>query len=283
MPMYRLFFLLLFIYMNISCAQNEPASSVDFREDPKNNKIEVLFDSALFTAYIYPENVMKPVLWPVNTTNGTAITRKFPLEKAAGERTDHPHHVGIWFNYGDVNGIDYWNNSEAIPPEKKSQYGEIRHQEIVSMSASGNQGEMVVISEWIDTSGTVLDEITRFIFINEGETRIIDREATLTAHKDILFEDNKEGMLGIRVVPELEMPSDDEITLTDAHGNPTTVKGQNDRATGDYFSSEGIRGDDVWGTRGVWMDLSGHCPGHRVDVRLIHHLDCHDQHYAGHL
>ena len=28
----------------------------------------------------------------------------FPLDPRPGERVDHPHHVGLWFNYGDVNG-----------------------------------------------------------------------------------------------------------------------------------------------------------------------------------
>lgn len=269
--MYRLFLLLPFMYINTSYAQNKAAPSVSFKEDPQNNKIEVFFDSELFTAYIYPEQVMKPVLWPVNTAAGTTITRKYPLEKASGERTDHPHHVGIWFNYGDVNGIDYWNNSEAIPAEKKNQYGEIRHQEILSMNTSDDRGELVVRSEWIDTDGTVADEVTRFTFINHGPTRIIEREATLTARKDLLFEDNKEGMLGIRVAPELEMPSDEKLTLTDAHGNPTTVKGKNKRATGDYLSSEGIRGHDVWGTRGKWMDLTGHFGNEKVHVAIIDH------------
>ena len=31
----------------------------------------------------------------------------FPLYLRPGERIDHPHHVGLWFNYGDVNGLDF--------------------------------------------------------------------------------------------------------------------------------------------------------------------------------
>lgn len=270
----RFTFLILFsflYYMPLLHAQSTEHHSVRFDAKPNQNKVEVYFDDDLFTAYIYPEQIMKPVLWPVRTSDGTAITRNFPLEKAPGERTDHPHHVGIWFNYGDVNGIDYWNNSEAIPSEKKNRYGEIRHQEIISMNASGNRGELVVKSEWIDTSGGVLDETTRFTFYNEGKTRIIDREAILTARKDILFEDNKEGMLGIRVAPELEIPSDDKIKMTNEKGLPSNTRKINDRASGDYLSSEGIRGHDVWGTRAAWMDLSGHFGNEKVHVVIIDH------------
>lgn len=267
--------------MTFSCGQNKneeaeadtPEHTVRLVEKPEDNSVEVLFNGDLFTSYIYPNTIMKPVLWPVITSGGTVITRSYPLEKVPGERTDHPHHIGIWFNYGDVNGLDYWNNSEAIPEEKKSEYGQIDHQKVVSATSSGNKGTLVVKSQWIGQGKPVLDETTEFTFINEGKVRIIDRKATLTALADVSMKDNKEGVLGIRVAPELELPSDDEITLTDAHGNLTTVKATNDKATGDYLSSEGITGGDVWGTRARWMDLHGTFGDEKVDLVIIDHPD----------
>ncbi|MEI9954727.1 MAG: DUF6807 family protein [Ferruginibacter sp.] len=47
------------------------------------------------------------------------LPRQYPIHKVPGERTDHPHHTGIWLNYESVNGLDFWNNSTAIAPEKK--------------------------------------------------------------------------------------------------------------------------------------------------------------------
>jgi hypothetical protein len=35
------------------------------------------------------------------------ITRGYPFIKKAGERVDHPHHVGMWLNYESVNGFDF--------------------------------------------------------------------------------------------------------------------------------------------------------------------------------
>lgn len=259
--------------MTYASAQSAKEPAVSIRENPANQSVEVYFDGSLFTSYIYPNDIMKPVLWPVVTSEGHVVTRSYPLEKVPGERTDHPHHIGLWFNYGDVNGIDYWNNSEAISPDKKDQYGRIIHQKVVSTSTSKNQGELVVEAQWHGNGRPELAETTRYTFINDGNTRIIDRETTLKALVDASMEDNKEGVLGIRVAPELEMPSDDEITLTDAHGNPTTVKATNDRATADYLSSEGIRGGDVWGTRGTWMDLYGHMGGDKVHIVMIDHPD----------
>jgi hypothetical protein len=70
--------------------------------------------------------------------DGITVTRSYPFKLIAGERTDHPHHTGIWLNYESVNGLDFWNNSTAIPVEKRDHYGTIIHQQIVSKKASGN-------------------------------------------------------------------------------------------------------------------------------------------------
>lgn len=49
-------------------------------------RVDVLVDGKLFTAYIYPDSIMKPVLYPVVTAGGHRVTRGFPLDHVAGER-----------------------------------------------------------------------------------------------------------------------------------------------------------------------------------------------------
>ncbi len=88
------------------------------RVDDKQ-KVDIFIDGNYFTSYCYPSNIEKPFLFPVLAPDGAAITRGFPKEPRKGERVDHPHHIGIWFNHGDVNGLDFWNNSSAIPADKK--------------------------------------------------------------------------------------------------------------------------------------------------------------------
>src|SRR5690554_1101753 len=116
-------------------------------------KVDVMVDGELFTSYIYPENIVKPVLYPIKTATGTLITRGFPLESRPGERVDHPHHIGLWFNYGDVNGLDFWNNSDAIPEDKRAHYGTIVHQEINRISSGNDRGELEVSMAWKDSEG----------------------------------------------------------------------------------------------------------------------------------
>lgn len=224
-----------------------------------DHKVDVMVDGKLFTSYQYPENMEKPYLFPVNAPNGSVITRGFPLAPRAGERTDHPHHIGIWFNHGNVNGLDFWNNSSAIPADKKDSYGHIVVKDIVNVK-NGKQGTLEVISNWDDNKGnTLLVEKAVYIFSGDKTSRTIDHISTLTAVKDpVTFSDNKEGMFAIRVDRAFEMPTNQPATFTDAQGNPTTVRAtDNTGVTGMYYASSGAKGEDVWSTRNDWVILSG--------------------------
>jgi len=247
---------------------------IQFIVKEADKKVEVLIDGKLFTAYCWPDNVMKPVLYPVITSEGTEITRGYPLNPRAGERIDHPHHIGIWFNYGDVNGYDFWNNSTAIPANKKSGFGTIKHLKIDQMKEGSGEALMVTTESWIDPSGNeLLSEKTEYHFITKGSTRIIDRVTTLTATgKEVSLNDNKEGVIGIRMARQLELPSKDQIIMTDAKGNPTTVKKMsNEGVSGSYRSSEGIKDDAVWSTRAKWMDLNGTIGQEKIAVVMCDH------------
>src|SRR5438094_8587726 len=79
-------------------------------------RVDVIIDGRPFTSYIWPTTLKKPVLYPLRTAKGTIVTRGWPLDPRPGEHVDHPHHVGLWLNYENVNGLDFWNNSDAIKP-----------------------------------------------------------------------------------------------------------------------------------------------------------------------
>ena len=241
---------------------------------PAEKKIDVMIDGKLFTSYIYPSNIKKPVLWPVITDGGNEITRQFPLKNKAGERTDHPHHVGIWLNYGDVNGLDFWNNSEAIPKEDAPKYGTIYHETLESAKSDKGKATLITTAAWKDNNGkTLLNEITEHAFMVQGKTRIIDRTTMLKAENGkVNITDNKEGMFAIRVTRELELPAKGKVELTDSHGKVTTVDATDDGvAKGNYLSSEGIEGEKVWGTRGRWMKLYGSVNGEKVAIVIFDH------------
>lgn len=261
----------LFSEMNAQTTSNDQVRLI--RMDA-GQKVEVRVNGELFTAYYFPTTIAKPVLYPIKSVQGNDLTRGFPLDPRSGERIDHPHHVGHWFNYGDVNGLDFWNNSDAIPAEKKSGYGTIRHKGVKTMIEKGNRAELEVEMDWLAPNGEILlKETTRFVFISEGGKRSIERISTLSAqNQPVSLKDNKEGMFAIRVARELEHPSNKPELFTDANGIATAVPTlNNEGVTGKYLSSAGKVGDDVWGTRGTWVNLSGEIKGEKVALVILDH------------
>jgi hypothetical protein len=222
-------------------------------------RVDVTVDGKPFTSYIWPSALKKPVLYPLRTVKGTLVTRGFPLDPRPGERVDHPHHVGLWFNHGDVNGFDFWNNSDSIAKDRVPKMGTIHHRRIVEAKGGDDRGELTVEAEWVDGTGKpLLRERTHFVFRDSADTRSIDRITTLTALDRVLFRDNKEGTLGLRVARALEQPAEKPEIFTDAAGRPSAVPAlDNAGVTGQYMSSEGKKGDAVWGTRGRWTLLAG--------------------------
>lgn len=235
-------------------------------------RVDITVDGKPFTSYIYPDELMKPVLYPLRTANGTTVTRGWPMDPRPGERVDHPHHVGLWFNYGNVNGLDFWNNSTAIPAEQKSGFGTIKHVAVKNMIADDKKAELEVTMNWQKPDGAnLLKQDTKYIFTKEGEQLAIELITKLTSLKeDVTFSDNKEGLLGIRLARELEHPSTEPQKFTDANGIPTDVaKLNNAGVTGKYRSSEGFEGDNVWSTRGKWVNLNGQIGDERVSLVIL--------------
>jgi hypothetical protein len=250
-------FLLIASAMRID-AQSKQLDVKLLRVDNKD-KVDILIGGKLFTSYQYPGNIEKPFLYPVIAPNGSVITRGFPIEPRKGERVDHPHHIGIWFNHGNINGLDFWNNSSAIAAGKKDEYGHITLQKIIK-AESGKEGILEITANWDDNKGnTLLRENTTLVFTGSGDLRMVDHITTLTAvNGPVTINDSKEGMIAIRVDRAFEMPSKEPLIFTDEKGNPTTVSVvDNSGVSGIYISSNGLKGDAVWGTRNDWVLLTG--------------------------
>jgi hypothetical protein len=237
-------------------------------------RVDVSIGGRPFTSYIWPERLKKPVLYPLRSATGTLVTRGWPFDPRPGERVDHPHHVGLWFDYGDVNGVDFWNNSEALKPEDAAKMGTIRHRRIVEARGGADRGTLVADMDWVGPGGVpYLSERAAFVFLGDGTTRIVERVTTLTAlDRRVVFNDNKEGLFGVRVARQLEQPSTTAEVFTDASGKATAVPVlDNAGVTGSYTSSEGKTGDAVWSTRGRWAMLTGTIGQEALTLAILDH------------
>ena len=279
--------ILILVFLISGCGSNESRANkkvsdrtgvtrFQLKDLPDEKRVDILIDGELFTSYIYPDHIAKPVLYPIITASGKVVTRAYPMDTIPGERVDHPHHVGHWMNYGDVNGLDFWNNSTARPIEDKHLYGTIFHKEVRSIQGRDDMGMLEVVNEWKSPDGDVLlEEQTRFIFSVQGNSRIIDRITTLNAlNQEVAFKDSKEGMFAVRVARALELPSQKPAIYLDANGIPSeTSVVDNTGVGGNYLSSEGREGDKVWGTRARWMKLYSSMDGEKVAIVIFDHPD----------
>jgi len=244
------------------------------------HRVDVTIDGTPFTSYLWQTNQRKPVLYPLIAPDGTTVTRGYPFAPLPGERTDHPHHAGLWFNYGNANGFDFWNNSDAIKPADRAKYGSIIHDKIVSAKSGSKSGELTTESTWIagdsasKNTKPILTQTTHYVFskLNIGgkPARAIDMIVTLKAITPVTFNDDKEGLLGIRVAHFLESPTEKGGTFTDANGVATKVDSTgNAGATGVYRTSARVTGDAVWSTRGDWCILTGNTSDSKTETIAI--------------
>ena len=266
-----MFPLLMFILLYFH-AMAQKQERINIVTDSVHKKILINAGNQSFTAFIYPDSLEKPVLYPIVAAGGETITRGYPLMPRPGEPTDHPHHIGLWMNYENVNGLDFWNNSFAVPLDKKQKYGWITATAITEIR-SGENGKLSYNAQWQDIhKNKLLNEHTSYIFQATKYLRIIDRITTLTALQNVDFPDAKDGLLGLRVAHELELPSKEERQFTDIHGNITTVAATvNADVTGNYITSEGKQGDSAWGTRARWCMLYGKKGKDSISVVVVDH------------
>jgi hypothetical protein len=255
----------------LTWSQFSYSQKVSFKRLDKERKVEVYIGGKFFTAFIYPSNMEKQSLYPIVNAQGKFITRGYPLDPRPFERTDHPHHVGLWFNFGDVNGLDFWNNSYAIKTVDKPKYGSIRLNKIESINSKN--ATLVVSAHWVDVNDAILlSELTTFTFFGKDNLRTIIRETKLTAKQEARFTENKEGLIGLRVDRAFEEPATVAETFLDAKGIETKVPVlNNEGVNGVYRNAEGAKGAAVWGKRSHWVALRATKENEVITIALLDH------------
>src|SRR5262245_25271967 len=134
-------FCIIFLASFVANAQN-----IKITEVKEKQQLDVYVDDQLFTSYCYWDSQKKPILYPLRTSKGTVVTRSYPLAKVPGERADHPHHVSVWFNYGNVNGVDFWGNSGGRNSEKM---GTIKQRDVIGGRNGKGKARLGVRVEWV--------------------------------------------------------------------------------------------------------------------------------------
>ena len=143
-------------------------------------KISVEIDGKPFTDFYIGPETAKPYLHPLRTADGKIVTRGFPMvTDVPGEIHDHPHHRGLWFTHGDVNGYDFWGNEPDQKGANKGK-GKVVLERVDKFVTGKKSGTVSASFAWKIPSGeTLLIENRKMTFYSDPQLRIIDFDITL--------------------------------------------------------------------------------------------------------
>jgi len=223
----------------------------------EGGRVTVEIDGKPFTTlYTGGQDAPKPYLHPLRSASGRVVTRLYPMEKVEGERRDHPHHRGLWFAHGEVNGVDFWTNEASEPGTNKGRIV----LSAVRLKSGKKSGTIKAVFDWQGPQGaSVLRETRTMVFYADPRFRTIDFTIDLKpAGGKVTFGDTKEGTFAIRVAPSLEEES---------KGAPALPK-----RTGQLSNADGLEGEKAaWGKRSNWVDCSGEVDGERLGISILDH------------
>lgn len=231
----------------IAAAAVAASAQVAFQSTP--TQVDVSIDGQPYSSLFFGPDTTKPYLHPLRTAQGQIISRRYPMENVEGEKRDHPHHRGLWFSHGDVNGWDFWANDKNQKGVGKGT-GQIVLTKLGKVKGGKKQGSVAASFAWKDGSGQALLADHRVItFHAGGPHRIIDYDITLKALVEAKFGDTKEGTFAVRLIKELD-----------------------EENTGTMTSSTGATKEkNIWGRAFPWVDYVGTLNGAPVGIAFLDH------------
>jgi len=215
----------------------------------QKDQVDVTIGGKPYTTLFLGPDTQKPYLHPLRSASGKLVSRRFPMENVDGESKDHPHHRGLWFSHGDVNGWDFWANEKNQKGVGKG-IGTIVLDKIVKAKGGKKSGVIEANFTWKDGTGKALLAEQKTITITPmGTSRAIDVDIQLTALDAVKFGDTKEGVFAIRLAKALE-----------------------ETQTGTMRSASGaMKEKAVWGSASPWVDYTGTVEGESLGIAIFDH------------
>ena len=212
------------------------------------DRIHIDIDGQPFSDFYFGPDAPKPYLYPLRSSGGKIVTRRFPMEKVEGENTtSDQHHRSLWLGFSSINGYDYWANEFSY---KNPKAGKAVTRSVDQVSSGDRAGTFRATIAWLAPSGDPILEERRLTTISvDGPLRIIDVTIDLQAIVKCTFGDSKDGAFSVRVAESMS-----------------------ERKGGLLTNSEGGRGmAQTWGKPARWVDYSGEVEGEKVGIALFEH------------
>ena len=218
----------------------------------KDDKIDVSIGGKFFATYNF-NKLSQPIIWPVQGPGNMRMLRDYPLKNGTdGEAKDHPHHRAIFIGHQGVSGVNYWHN-------QNKNAGSVEHLKLIESRSGDDRALIKTLNAWKDNEGKTIGADTRTItFGGDSTARFIDLEINIHAtNQDLVFEEFKDGFVGIRTHPDLRL-------------NPSPKHGVKE-VFGKARNSEGIEGKNIWGKRADWVHYYGTIEGKDAGIAFFSH------------
>ena len=225
----------------------EPAPGISVKRVGAD--VEVRVGADLFARYDATTGPNKPYFHPIFAPGQKMVVRGWPVARSEVDQTqDHPHHRGLWFTHGSVDGVDYWSEGARTGRTVPASYSDL---------VSGPvYGGFTAKTEWRAPDGAkVAEDVRTFRFYATPNARIMDVDIVLRPNgRPLTFGDTKEGSFGLRVA--------DTLRVADEKGR---------KLEGHIETSMGVKDGAAWGKRAEWVDYWGPVGGETVGVAIFDH------------
>lgn len=181
--------------------------------DTKGEKVTVTHDGTTLLEYRYGAAKPKPYIHPLCLSDGRPITLDSPA--------DHVHHRGLMVAWSEVNGIDFWGETNP------GRHGQIIHQQFERLRESP-VAEIISINHWTAEGKLLLVErrtVRAPAPLPEGVW--LDWITEITAASEpvkLAAGEHVYNGLGVRVIRELDggevLNANGTATIEKANGEP---------------------------------------------------------------
>ena len=223
----------------LSGAEKKPLVTFDRQSD----KLVIRIGGKPFAEYVFRDtNLARPYFSNVYTPAGIKVTRNHPVKE--GDQQDHPHHTGIFFTFGDLNGADFWHGK-----------GKTKHLNfIVYPESRPGAGFFIVRNVYSSPDGKTPYCAGTCHYLIE----VVPRGYRLTMDTRISWDggdfsigSKEEGGLAARLATALTVENGG--TMSDSAGRSG--------------------GKAIWGQQADWVDYSGSLEGKHVGLTIMAHPD----------
>lgn len=230
--------------VDVRLAAAEPPGAITFASS--SDRVDIFAGGQPFATYVFDDDkISRPYFCNLHAPCGTLVTR--PLPPGPGDLDDHPQmHPGLWLAFGDLNGQDNWRLKARV---KHGEFVEEPH-------TSNGRGTFAVRNRYLTVAGdrVICEEVCRYTCLATPTATILRWDSTFTPGEEpLVFGDQEEMGLGVRMATAIAESSDQDGLLTNSKGQTTA--------------------GDVWGQPAAWCDYSGVVDGKPVGITIAGHPD----------